>query len=56
VTHQTLADDACSRPDRARGIEDAMQAYLRSEANLPDPIACAGEARVQSPAVMASVA
>ena len=40
------AEDVWYRPyDRSRGIEDAMQAYLRWELNLPDQIARDGDAR-----------
>ena len=39
-------DDVWYKPyDRARGVEDAMQAYLRWELNLPDQIARDGDAR-----------
>lgn len=40
------AEDVWYKPyDRSRGIEDAMQAYLRWELNLPDQIARDGDAR-----------
>jgi rhodanese-related sulfurtransferase/predicted metal-dependent enzyme (double-stranded beta helix superfamily) len=40
------AEDVWHKPyDRSRGIEDAMQAYLRWELNLPDQIARDGDAK-----------
>lgn len=41
------ADAGCRPDDRSRGIEDALQAYLRWEANLPDRIAPDGDARLR---------
>ncbi|HEV2674896.1 MAG TPA: rhodanese-like domain-containing protein [Aliidongia sp.] len=44
------AEDVWHKPyDRSRGIEDAMQAYLRWELNLPDQIARDGDARFRVP-------
>jgi len=40
------AEDVWYKPyDRSRGVEDAMQAYLRWELNLPDQIARDGDAK-----------
>jgi len=40
------AEDVWYKPyDRSRGIEDAMQAYLRWELNLPDQITRDGDAK-----------